>query len=617
MCTQRRCEAPSSLLPSPEFEEDSADVRASEELESESVELCAGDKLDSAAEVSPREKTWRQDVKIPRGTVSRAVRELDRRGAGLERSCSTSANTKTSRLDENENVTEGRRDDSAPADGGERVVFSDSHSNKQASDVEPALARAKKSKESANARIKGERAAEAEVRWSGRSGRMYGDLSVYLGSLPGKLGEVCRDAGNRLSDTRSVLLSQYETFMSKELPLICRVHLQPEPEPEPEPCTAAENKVTLFDLTTDRVLGLSQNCGGTAMAGVAGLPTGSVFSLRDSGPERFCQRLVELPPALARLQLLSPHEIQETVESLAPHMQVGKVLQSIFWLETANRTEPVPKARCLVLTELDLVVVSADSEDTLAVSHHFSLSELKEVQIGLAGQHVRVMGCSEDTVLSVFTHSKDLTREFCRALLRILAPARFCEGTEGHALLSQDLMVLSLDWTSTVPDIVLDCGLRVTCRFKRVLADLLYIVHGNMAGSSIRCLADVRPLLYTSVKLNDSTQDIFQFLLTDTHVALVLEDGVFYPLPRGSRLVPVQPPFQALKLRRRSDIRCLLVRRSDDCLLIEIIFTKQKAQKKKAAPRRASADVLHVSDSWKLSFGCTSDAVTLINRVCV
>lgn len=663
MCTQRCCELWSSFLPSAEFEENSSNVQVSEESENDFVKLCAEEKLESAAEVvidelphkDGDENKWWQEVKIPRGKVAQVVHELDHRDSGLKTFCAQ----QISRFDENDNITDERKNYSAcsvpdedgkkPDDGNkEMLVDGSSYSQSktkvrhQTCDIEPAehsscrspklqnsvSAHIKKSKESVNAQIKQERDAEAD---KGTTNRSYD-----LGYFAGKLSKVYRDAGKRIYDTRNmvqnvrvgeikVVLSQYVTVMSKELPLIRRV--QPE-QPEPEPCITAENKVSLFDLTRDRVLTLSQNCGMTAIADTSGLPKGSVFFLRTTGPEVFYQRLVELPPALSQFQSFSPQKMQEKLESLAPQMQVVK-LQSIFWLNCANRKQPVPKAGCLILTEMDLIVVSADSEDTLAVFHHFSLSELKKVQISLAGQHIRFIGCSEDTVLAVFTHSKELTQEFCRALLKVVAPVQFSEGTKGHTLLSDDLMVLSLDWTSTVPDIILDCGLHVTCRFKRVLADLMYIVHGNMHGSSKPCLADVCPLLYTSVKVKNSIHvrhdTIFQFLLTDTHVVLLLEDGVFHPVPRGSSLVPVQPQFQGLKLRKRSDIRCLLVRQNDNCLVIDIIFKNQKAetQKKKVELRRASAEVLSTSDyssqcdSWKLCFGCTSEAVTLINHLCV
>ncbi|XP_054459623.1 kinesin-like protein KIF16B isoform X4 [Anoplopoma fimbria] len=216
-----------------------------------------------------------------------------------------------------------------------------------------------------------------------------------------------------------------------------------------------------------------------------------------------------------------------------------------------------------------------------------------------------------------------LKYEFCKALLKLLSPEEFPEGTGDHPLLSDDLMALSLDWTSSVPDIVLGNGLQVSSRFKRVLADLLYIVHGNMDGPGKPSLAHVCPLLYASVRVKNSTRwhrdAIFQFFLTDTHMALLQEDGVFHPVPRGSSLVRVQPQFKGLKLRRRSDIRNLVVRTNDNCLVVDITFTTGQ---KRVESRRFSADVPSVSDprsqsdSWMLCFGCSSEAEILINHLC-
>ncbi|KAM3865299.1 uncharacterized protein ACN63O_010998 [Diretmus argenteus] len=254
-----------------------------------------------------------------------------------------------------------------------------------------------------------------------------------------------------------------------------------------------------------------------------------------------------------------------------------------------------------------------------------SIGKLKDIQVSLAGQHVRLSGCTEDTILAVFTHSKELTQQLCKALLKVLAPEKEFEVNKEHPLLHEDLMNLSLDWTASVPDLILDNGIRVTSRFKRVLADLLYIVHGNMDQPGRPSLADIRPFLYTSVKVKNSTsveQDtIFQLLLTDTHVVLLREDGVFHPVPRGSSLVPIHAQFQGLELRKRSDIRCLLVRQSDNCLVVDIVFTVHKAEKNMKSTGGA-AEVPSISDdssrcdSWKLSFGCTPEAVILIQNLC-
>ncbi|XP_040001579.1 kinesin-like protein KIF16B isoform X3 [Xiphias gladius] len=669
---ERACGLWSSFLPAMELEANSphkVEENTSEEPENVLLNLHGKEKLESTTALLIEKEVphkdggtntgWQGGANIPLGEVGQAVCEPDRCSTRQDKLfCINLANT--DRFDENKNISDKSRNDSPDdvknvedgtkellvngrsysyskekvkhptCDAGivEDVELSSYKSTKSQNFVNVYITSKQKSKESVNGHIKQEIDAEGE--------KVVSNRSYVLGYFAGKLSEAYKDAGRRLQGTRDIIrnvgvgdmkivLSQYMTMMSKELPLIHRKQLKP----QPETCVHAENKVRLVDLSRDCALSLPQNTGRTDIQGVSGWPVGSVSSFKDTSPEVFHQRLVELPPALSQLQTFSSLEMLEKLESLSSQIQVGKLL-SIFWLKTANSKQSTPKPGCLLLSEKDITVVSAstDSEGTMSIFHHSNLLEIKEVQISLAGQHVRLIGCTEDTVLAVYTHSKELTQEFCKALLKALAPEKFSEGTETHPLLSDDLMVLSLDWTSRVPDLILDSGLHITSRFKRVLADLLYIVHGNMDGPGKPSLADVCPLLYTSVKVKNSTrvhQDtIFQFLLTDTHVALLREDGVFHPVPRGSSLVPVQPQFQGLELRKRSDIRCLLVRQNDNCLVVDITFTTQKpqTQEKRVESGLGSAEVpstsgySHQCDSWKLSFGCTSEAMILINHLC-
>ncbi|XP_029989667.1 kinesin-like protein KIF16B isoform X3 [Sphaeramia orbicularis] len=464
------------------------------------------------------------------------------------------------------------------------------------------------------------------------TGKVESNRSYILGYFAGKLSDAYRDAGRRLQGTRDIIrnvqvgemkvvLSQYVTMMSKEFPLISQLRLTP----KPETCILPENKVSLVNLQRKCALVPHQICGKSEIPGVSGWPEGSVSSVKSTSPQVFQQKLVHLPAALSQLLSLSTQQMLERIESLAPQMQLGKLL-GIFWLKTAHSKQPIPKPECLVLSEKIIALVSSERHDTLVICHHFGLMEVKTVQIGLAGQHVRLLGHAEDLVLAVFTHSAELTQEFSKALLKACSPGNF---SNCHPLLSGDLMTLSLDWGLSVADLVLDSGVHVTSRFNRVLADLLYIVHGNMEGPGKPSLADIVPLLYTSVKLQNSTrvrQDaIFHFLLTDTHIALLQEDGVFHPVPRGSTLVPAHPQFQGLKLRRRSDIKCLFVKQVDGCLVVDVMFTAQKPQTNEnmEQQRRFStgaellAEDRRQCDSWKLCFGCTSDAVTVINHLCV
>lgn len=473
--------------------------------------------------------------------------------------------------------------------------------------------------ESFKGQIKQEMDAEAE--------KVTANKSYVFGCFTKKLSEVYKDAGRRLQGTRDIIqnvqvgemklvLSQYVTKISKELPLIPQMQLQQEPEAS----ITAEHKGSSVDLLKDYAPRLPQNHCTSAIPNISGWPEGSVSSSRNTSPEVFHQRLVELPTVLSELQTFSSQKILEKLESLAPRENCGNVL-SLFWLKAANFKKPIPRPACLLLSENDLTVLSAstDSADTLTIFHSFKLLEIKEVQISLAGQHIRLIGCTEDTVLAVFTYSKELTQDFCKALLKALSPEMFPERTEGHPLLSDDLMVISLDWTSNVPDIVLHSGPHITSRFKRVLADLLYIIHGNMDGPSKPSLANICPLLYTSVKVINSTHGhqgaILQFLMTDSHVALFQEDGIFHPVPRGSSLVPAWPQFQGLELRKRSDIRCLLVKKTDTCVVVDFVFKKPQTLKREVQFRRDSADIPSKEASWRLCFGCISEAQVLMNHL--
>lgn len=559
-----------------------------------------------------------------------ALWERDRSRIGQPRFSATTGNTSTNGPDGNKDATDRTRNDSGycVSIDGKRVEDVQHQSCCVAQDEGLAKVESPELQQSCSIEC--------------REGVQPKQESGYtLGYFTGKLTEVYKDAGRRLQGTRDVLhstrdmiqgthdiirnigvgsvkgvVTQYVSMISKELPLIQQI----QPKQEPEPPAPVENKPKLLDSPNDGGLGGPRKCSAPIIPGLPGWPSGSVSRLKDTNAEVFHQRLVQFPPALSQLQTLSPQRILDKLEYLAPKVEVKELL-SIFWVKTANKKQPSPKAACLLLAPNDLIVLSSGTnpDECVSVVHHFNLQEIKKVQISLAGQHVRLIAGSEDSVLVVFTHSKELTQELVKVLMKVLAPERFPEGTNDHPLLSGDLMTLSLDWTSNVPDIILDSGLHVTSRFKRILADLLYIVHGNMDGPGKPSLANICPLLYTSVKVMNSArvhQDaIFQFLLTDTHVALLREDGVFHPVPRGSSLVPSQPQFQGLEIRRRADIKCVLTRQNDDWLVLEISFMNGKGRERKNPATRGAAKGSRC-DSWKLSFGSTSEAVTLINHLC-
>ncbi|CAB1344816.1 unnamed protein product [Coregonus sp. 'balchen'] len=465
--------------------------------------------------------------------------------------------------------------------------------------------------------------------------------SYVLGYLAGKLSGVYNDAGRYLQSTRDIIrqvragetsalnstFSQYMTIVTKDLPLVQKKQLEPSMKPD-----SRQNKVHFANLTGNCLLNVPEKGNVSATPDISLWPKGSVTTYKDGKPVVYCQTLVEFPKCLSELQSLPLQKMMHRLYCVTPKIAASSHhLLGIYWLSIANCKQPTPQPSCLLLSETDIYAVSAGTglgnNQPLAVFHHFSLLHIKEIQVSFAGQHVRLLGSTEDTILVIFTHSKALTQELCCTLLKILAPSEVQEGPGAYPLLRGDLLRLSLDWRSHVPDLLLDSGLCVTSRFKRVMADLLYILHGNMEGPNRPSLANIHLLLYTSIKVeNYSTSRqvvLCQFFLTDNHIGLVQEDAVFHPVPRGSTLVPIQPQFQGVELRRRSDIRCVLVRHSDRCMVLDILFsmthkgqieTKRKTRKGLAIVPLPS-DCRPPADSWKLTFSSTSDAAILINHL--
>uniref|UniRef100_A0A3B4WIN8 Kinesin family member 16B n=1 Tax=Seriola lalandi dorsalis TaxID=1841481 RepID=A0A3B4WIN8_SERLL len=231
--------------------------------------------------------------------------------------CVNSAKTKSNRFDENENIADKRRTDSAgcvlddeKVEDRPKELLVNGRSNVKHQTCDPGavedaelpsdqlsqdsvngcVTSKQKSKECVNGQTKRETDAEAE--------KVATNASYVLGYFTGKLSEAYKDAGRRLQGTRDIIrnvgtgemkvvLSQYVTMMSNELPLIHRTQLKP----QPEPCMRAANKVSLVDLSRDRALSLHQNTGESVTPGVSGRPEGSVSSFKNTGPQVFYQRL--------------------------------------------------------------------------------------------------------------------------------------------------------------------------------------------------------------------------------------------------------------------------------------------------------------------------------------
>ncbi|KAM7385797.1 hypothetical protein PAMP_001853 [Pampus punctatissimus] len=331
--------------------------------------------------------------------------------------------------------------------------------------------------------------------------------------------------------------------------------------------------------------------------------------------------LTEFPDALVKLQNLPLHDLLASLQSvISTSVLTSQKIAALSWLNVAKWSHPEPHPALLILMETGLYTLTSDSGH-LVLFHHLPLLQLKEVQIGLAGLSVRLMGTTEESVLGVYTNSQELTKELCRTIIGVICPGdnKVCE----HPLLCGDLMRISLDWHAYLPDLLLDAGLRLYSQFQKRLVGLVYLLYCNMDQQSVG-LGEVQLLLYTSVGVcvssSNRTAPVAQLLLTDTHLGLVQEDIVFHPSPHSVSVEPCRPQFYDLTLRQRSDVRCVLVCDEDErgAVRLDVILANVRARSHPEStaipPAHALTSSLH-AEVWKLTFSCSTEAACLINHL--
>ncbi|XP_029554985.1 uncharacterized protein LOC115153551 isoform X2 [Salmo trutta] len=367
--------------------------------------------------------------------------------------------------------------------------------------------------------------------------------------------------------------------------------------------------------------------------------------------------LVEFPGALVKLQSLPVSTLLGCLQSVLPSVFTSRRLLALYWLGVANCSQPHPHLALVLLLESCLYALTFDPDmpdqtTSLTVFHHLPLLQVKEILVGFGGQSLHLKASSEECVLTLYTHSQTLTQALTHTLLGVLCPGD--QRVSQHPLLMENLMVLSLDWKAQAPDLLLNAELRLSGQFHKTLADLVYLVHGNMNRQKPH-LGEVRLLLYTSVGVittPDPRPDPWaQLLLTDTHLGLVQEDTVFHLVPLLSR----QAQFKGVTLRCLSDVRCVIVRDGVGCSTsvggdgagdeggatrLDIILSQDWRTRKERPgghPERgaeadgsavgvvAGASVLSAASNscpppqqaevWKLHFSCSSEAACLINHL--
>uniref|UniRef100_A0A096MHV9 Kinesin motor domain-containing protein n=1 Tax=Poecilia formosa TaxID=48698 RepID=A0A096MHV9_POEFO len=319
------------------------------------------------------------------------------------------------------------------------------------------------------------------------------------------------------------------------------------------------------------------------------------------------QTLIKFPNPLLKLQTLPLGDLMGVVQSVSCSVPSSQRIVALHWLNIAKCSQPDPQPGLLIVTKTDLYTLTANS-GALVLFHHLPLLQLRDVLIGFAGQSLRLIGNTEERLLGVYTHNQKQTKELCWAILNAV-----CSGDSRlHQcqLLHDNLMELSLDCKVYVPDMQLDSGLRLYCRFQNSLIDLLYLIHCNIDQATV-ALGELQLLMYTSVAVQLSchihSEQMAQFFLTDNHFGLAREDVVF---PKA-----IFSEFDVLALCHCSDVRCVLMHDEDSSgsVMVDVIIAKARA---KGHPESMTKpDTSPHTEVWKLTFSCSTEATCLINHL--
>uniref|UniRef100_A0A8C1WM23 Kinesin family member 16Bb n=1 Tax=Cyprinus carpio TaxID=7962 RepID=A0A8C1WM23_CYPCA len=498
-------------------------------------------------------------------------------------------------------------------------------------------------------------------------------FSSSLGSLVGRVSWMLADAGRVLTNTlkeqtggRGSAWYNQMCSMVKDLPLVHHIQfeltLRPQAKPTLETTQFCRNlshsdilSVREHSVALSSMQDLSRSSTGEwkspLMALEATQTRDSVTTQRSEGLKVCCQRLHPVPESLLHLQNLPPQQLLSCLHSVipAPLLMEERVF-ALYWLGVATCSQQDPQPAVTVIFQTKLLVITFDplpdassSTHSLNVYYELSFQQLQEIYIGFAGQTVRLTGNTENSILVLHTCNASLSQELSQNLLEVICPLD--SGALDHPLLSNDMVRLSLNWDSHVKDLLLPSGGRLTCSFQKTLAKLVFLLHGNMQGER-PALADVQLLFYTTVRFQRSSlkldtnpvvpdsqtapidSELVQLVLTDTHLGLLRENAVYHPPPCSVAVVAHEAQFRLIDLRKRSDVRCMLVRDGYGSMCLDVVLAQKSggtgghsqppevcSADEAAAQSPTNSDSSPRNEVWKLTFSSSAEATFLINNL--
>ncbi|XP_058037893.1 kinesin-like protein KIF16B isoform X3 [Ahaetulla prasina] len=342
------------------------------------------------------------------------------------------------------------------------------------------------------------------------------------------------------------------------------------------------------------------------------------------------QKFVDFSNNLLELQEYSLEELLQYLTSILPEI-CAKIneLKGIYWIAVGNYKKSGPEPACLLLYDSVLYAIIPSTnqlesnQNSLAIFHVFSINTLKEIQIGYAGQSITLLGPHVENVMKLFTFNKYFTQRICHDILStMISPLdRACLN---HPLLNDDLLKLSVDWTSAVTNLILENNMCLSCNFESDLADLLYLLHENMDINK-PFLGDIQVALYTTVKLEG---DIRSLVLTNTHIGLIKENSAFCLISRVLHSIDNQSQCVKIQLHSLSELICVIVPEKENLRKIELAFSKASkigsassllgaSQGEENTQLESVSSFCHNQpssqpDIWRLIFSSDEDAVRLV-----
>uniref|UniRef100_A0A2D4H9I9 Uncharacterized protein n=3 Tax=Micrurus TaxID=8634 RepID=A0A2D4H9I9_MICLE len=341
------------------------------------------------------------------------------------------------------------------------------------------------------------------------------------------------------------------------------------------------------------------------------------------------QNFVDFSEDLLKLQEYSLEELLQYLTSVLPEICAKtNELKGIYWIAVGNYKKSGPEPACLLLYDSVLYAIIPSTnqlesnQNSLDIFHVFSINTLKEIQIGYAGQSLTLLGLHVENLMKLFTFNKYLTQRICHDIISTISPLdRACLK---HPLLNDDLLKLSVDWTSVVTNLILENSVCLSCNFESDLADLLYLLHENMDISK-PFLGDIQVVLYTTVKLEG---DIRSLVLTNTHIGLIKENSAFCLISRMLHSTDNQSQCTQIQLHSLSELRCVIVPEKENLRKIELAFSKASktgsssslldaSQGEKNTHLEYVSSFCHNQPSnqpyiWRLIFSSDEDAVRLM-----